>query len=628
MQKESYAYYVEDNPIVSDKAYDDQFDELVALEAETGIIFANSPTQRVSGAVMDGLKSVRHSKPMLSAAKTKDVKDIQAFSDKAEGSNVMVSWKADGLTLVLRYENGRLNTAITRGDGETGEDVTHNIGCVKNVPAAIPYTGPVEIRGECVVSWPDFNEVNVQAQPPYSHPRALAGGSIRLLDPSKARFRGLQFVAFELVTPDMETVQETYDFLTAQGFSVIPHKLTAPAEVEAVIHEFDPAHYDIPVDGLIIEYNDKRYGASLGATGHHENCRMAFKWADETYKTVFRGVCVRPTRTGFLSLTAEFDPVVIDGSEVKRATLHNWDIFHSLELGVGDEIEVYKANKIIPAIDCNNTRSGTYHLPANCPCCGVATEIQKRKETNYLVCPNKNCAAKQVRRFEHFCSRTYMEIDGLSGATLEVFIDAGFISRFADIYHLDRFKDEIIAMDGFGQRSYEKLQESIEKSKDVSLSAFIASFGIPMVGRHLGKLLEKVFPTLDSLLAAADSDFDFTAIDGIGPQKGASLSSWLRDGNNREEMLAVAREVRIQKPAAAAEDNPFKGKTVVATGSFQNFTRDGINKKLEELGAKAGSSVSKKTDYVIAGPGAGSKLTKAQQLGVPVLSETEFLSML
>ena len=632
LNAESEAYYLHDKPIVSDKEWDAQFDELAKLEAETGIIFANSPTQKVGGGVLDGLMKVTHSKPMLSADKTKSVEAIQMFRNRSKDGTVTVGWKLDGLTLVLRYMKGKLIQVITRGDGLVGEDVTHNVCAILGIPQTLPEPIDLEVRGECMISWADFNAINETVEEPYSHPRNLAAGSVRLLDPAEAIHRKLQFVAFELVEPWCNTMIESYDKLEQFGFTVVPHTVVdMEMDIDTVIKSFDPATYPLPVDGLVVEYNDRDFGKSLGSTGHHENCRIAFKWQDETYKTRFRGVRVQPTRTGLLSLTAEFDPVVIDGATVTRATLHNYDIFRNLELGEGDELEVYKANRIIPAIDKNNTRSGGYKLPEVCPCCGAKTEVQMRVDTNFLVCPNPDCSAKKVRQFEHFCSRGRMNIIGLSGATLQALIDNGCISDFASIYHLDQHQARIEALEGFGKRSFEKIQTAVEKSKDVALGAFIASFGIHLIGRHVGKLLEKQFGTLEALLTAVDTGYDFEQMDGMGEEKSNSLISWLKNDTNRQQMLAVAAEVRIIQPVAATPvtaDSPFAGKTIVATGSFMNFTRDGINQKIEELGAKASGSVSKKTDYVIAGPGAGSKLTKAQDLGIKVLTEEEFLAMI
>lgn len=639
MKMESAAYYMDDDPIVSDKEYDAQFDELARLEAETGIIFTDSPTQKVGGGVLSELAKVKHSKPMLSAAKTKSCAGIVAFAKKVVGNSdmgnesIVVGWKLDGLTLVLKYKAGVLSQILTRGDeGLVGEDVTHNAVAVRGIPKILAEPIDLEVRGECVVSWQDFDAINDTVPTPYSHPRGLAAGSTRLLNSNEAILRRLQFRSFELVSPEMDLVVDSYARMEHLGFNVVPHVVTDIEHLDEVIASFDPARYCLPVDGLIVEYNDKVFGRSRGATGHHENCRIAFKWQDDTYKTKLRSVYLRPTRGGWLSLKAIFDPVLIDGSTVTKATLHNLDIFWRLQLGIGDELEVYKANRIIPTVHQNNTKSGTYTLPDSCPCCGASLEVRKVQNTHFLFCPNQDCSAKQVRKFEHFCARRYMNIKGLGGATLEALIEQGFIKRYADIYKLAAYRGLIVQMEGFGLSSYTKLQNAIEKSKDVTLAAFLASFGIQMIGRHAGAILEKQFGTLEALLQAIDNGYDFSALEDFGELKSKYLCSYLKDAKKRAEMLDVAAQVRIAAPtpknSSAVADNPFKGKTLVATGSLQHFTRDGINEKLESLGAKASGSVSKKTDFVIAGPGAGSKLDKAKSLGVTVLTEEEFLLML
>ena len=636
LKLEDEAYYVEDNPRISDKQYDALFDELAALERETGIIYAGSPTQKVQGKVLDSLQSVHHTKPMLSADKTKSIQEVKKFAREAWKAaldkRVVVSWKLDGLTLVIRYKNRVLTEVITRGDGDDGEDVTHNVAAISGIPRQLPSYAPpyVEIRGECVVSWANFEEINEEVEVPYSHPRNLAAGSVRLLNPEEAKVRRLQFVAFELVEPKPVQVSDSYEAMEELGFDVVPHTVVAVEDIAEAVKQYEPKNYPLPVDGLIIEYNDKMFGESLGATGHHERCRIALKWEDETYPTKFRGVLLRPTRTGRVSLTALFDPVKIEGSTVTKATLHNYDIFSSLELGIGDTLKVYKANKIIPAIDVNETKSGTYKLPKTCPCCGARLEVKKIEKTNFLACPNSNCSAKHVRKYEHFCGRGYMNIKGLSGSTLTKLVENGFITSYRSIYHLSEHKDEIAKLEGSGNRAAEKLIAAVEKSRDTSLAPFVASFGIEKVGRHAGKLLEKQFKTLEALLGAVDNEFDFSTIKDFGPIRSQNLREFFLDEKNRENVLAVAAEVRFKAaaaPAPQAGNNPFAGKTVVATGSLEKFSRDGINEFLESLGAKPSGSVSKKTDYVVAGPGAGGKLTKAQELGIPVLSEEEFLSM-
>ncbi len=481
-----------------------------------------------------------------------------------------------------------------------------------------------------MVSWVNFQEINDGVEVPYSHPRNLAAGSVRLLNPEEAKTRRLQFLAFELVKPKPVLISDSYEAMEQLGFDVVPHSVVSAEDVVEAVNQYEPENYSLPVDGLIVEYNDKLFGESLGATGHHERCRIALKWKDETYPTKFRGVLLRPTRTGRVSLTALFDPVKIEGSKVTKATLHNYDIFSSLELGVGDTLQVYKANKIIPAIDANETKSGTYKLPETCPCCGDKLEVRKVEKTNFLVCPNSDCSAKHVRMYEHFCGRGYMNIKGLSGSTLTKLVENGFITSRRSIYYLSEHKDEIAKLEGFGNRAIEKLVAAVEKSRDTTLAPFLASFGITMVGRHAGKILEKQFGTLDALLTAVDSGFDFSVIKDFGPMRSQYLREFFMNEKNREGVLEIAAEVRFKETtfsAPKAGDNPFAGKTVVATGSLEKFSRDGINEFLESLGAKSSGSVSKKTDYVVAGPGAGSKLAKAQELGIPVLSEEEFLTM-
>lgn len=636
LRLEDEAYYVEDTPRISDKQYDALFDELATLERETGIIYAGSPTQKVQGKVLDSLRSVHHTKPMLSADKTKSIQEVEKFAREAWRAvldkRVVVSWKLDGLTLVIRYKNRVLVEVITRGNGEDGEDVTHNIAAIFGIPKLLPGYAPpyVEVRGECVVSWANFQEINEGVEVPYSHPRNLAAGSVRLLNPAITKTRRLQFLAFELVEPKPVLVSDSYEAMEQLGFDVVPHTVVATKAVAKAIDQHNPENYSLPVDGIIVEYNDKQFGESLGATGHHERCRIALKWRDETYPTKFRGVLLRPTRTGRVSLTALFDPVKIEGTKVTKATLHNYDIFSGLELGIGDTVQVYKANKIIPAVYENETKSGTYKLPMTCPCCGAGLVVKKVEKTNFLTCPNPDCSAKHVRTYEHFCGRGYMNIKGLSGSTLTKLVENGFITSRCSIYHLDEHKDEIAKLEGFGARAVEKLLAAVEKSRDASLAPFLASFGIPMVGRHAGRILEKRFGTLDALIDAVDSGFDFSTIEDFGPMRSKYLRKFFLDEKSRENVLAVAAEVRFKAaaaPAPQAGNNSFAGKTVVATGSLERFSRDGINEFLESLGATPSGSVSKKTDYVVAGPGAGGKLAKAQELGIPVLSEEEFLAM-
>lgn len=622
MRQESYAYYVQDDPIVTDHEYDQQFDELTRLEAETGVVLGGSPTQTVGGGVLPGLEKVVHPKPMLSADKTKRVEDLVAFAQRSEDP-VWVSWKLDGLTLVATYQNGELASLVTRGDGEVGEDVTHNAKGIQNLPMSISTKEPVVVvRGECVINNDDFEELNADLGGQYSHARNLAAGSVRKLDPKESAARRLRFNAFELVTPLTSTKTMQWDLMKEYGFLCVHHVATDSAGLPDLVKQFDPTYYPAPVDGLIVEYDDQVFGRNLGATGHHERSKIAFKWADETYKTKFRGVRLQPTRTGLVSLTAEFDPVEIDGAQVSRATLHNLTIFEGLQLGLGDELEVYKANMIIPAIAENVTRSGGYVLPEVCPCCGAKLERYKPNETEFLRCPNEACAAKQVRQFEHFCSRDRMDILGLSGALLEKLLGSGYLHSFADLYHLEKYRAEIAQLDGMGELSTQRLLDAIEKSRQTTLHQVIAAMGIPLVGRTAGKALERyVHGSADTLIRYLREGADFQAIPDFGAAMATSLISWWRE--HEQEFMDVLAEVRIPEQAnSTPADGPFQGKTVVITGTL-SVPRNEMAALLEASGAKVGSSVSSKTDYVLAGESAGSKLDKARALGVEILTEED-----
>ena len=631
------AYYKYDNPSMTDREYDLLVDELKGLEAETGLTLSGSPTQMVSGDILEELTPVRHTKPMLSADKTKSVDDLVRF---AAGRDVLLSWKMDGLTLVLRYENGSLVQAITRGrEGIIGEDVTHTVRTFLNVPLTVPTRDPFEVRGEGVISWGNFEKINLSLEEGYSHPRNLAAGSVRQLDASESKKRMLEFFAFELITDNDRHVNKLshLDFLEANGFTVVPHLyLDAETTLERVVElvqVFQPKKFGYPVDGLIMEYADIAYGRSLGATGHHENRLIALKWEDELYETRFLDLDVAVTRSGMVSLTGIFEPVTIDGTQVSRAYLHNYDNYLKLALGKGDTIRVYKANMIIPQIAENLTKSGTCCVPAACPCCGEPLMIHTTSGgTRQFFCENPQCAAKLVRKFVHFCEKTRMNIEGLSELTLEKFIGHGWIRTFGDLYTLEQYREEIIRTEGFGEKSYERLQASIEKSRHCTLAQFIAGIGIPMVGRHAGRDLDRYFHgSWEAFEEAIQSGFDFTQLPDFGKTMNNNIYQWYADAEEEKLWRPLLQYIEFEKENPTMNTNmtnPFAGKTVVATGKLENYTRDGIQMKLLSLGAKSASSVSKKTDYLIVGEKAGSKLAKAQQLGVTTLTEQEFEDML
>lgn len=626
------AYYKYDAPIMSDRDYDQLYDELARLEKETGITLSGSPTQRVPGALLEGLVPVTHTRPMLSASKTKSVAEVLRF---IAGRAAILSWKLDGLTLVLRYENRALKQAITRGvDGLVGEDVTHTVRMMLNVPLTIPYTGPLEVRGEGVVSWANFKALNETLEDPYTNPRGLAAGSIRKLNAEAVRTRRLEFIAFDLISDDIgwQSKKAQLDFMAGQGFDVVPHVLLdegMPAEeIQAHIKSMDPSGFGYPVDGLIIEYDDIVYGQSKGATGHHENRMMALKWQDEAYETTYRGLELAVTRSGMASLTGVFDDVEIDGTTVNHAYLHNVDIYEALALGVGDKIMVYKANMIIPQIAENRTKSGPGPLPAICPCCGGPLVIQESTGgTRQLYCENDHCPAKLVRKFVHFCSRTRMEIVGLSEQTLEKFIQRGWVKNYGDLYELERHHDEIVAESGFGERSFSRLQAAVDKRRTCTLNQFIAALGIPEVGRHAGRELARHFHgSWVAFEQAIQKQFDFTQLTDFGQIMNDNIYAWYADAGEALLWRPALRHITFKEEpeTMSNSNNPFAGKTVVATGKLMNYTRAGIQQRLLALSAAPSDSVSKKTDYLIVGENAGSKLAKAQSLGVKILTEQEF----
>ena len=570
------AYYRDDNPVMSDRDYDALMDELKNLEQDTGLILSGSPTQKVSGEILEELTPVRHTRPMLSADKTKSIDDLIKF---AGGRDVILSWKMDGLTLVLRYNNGLLEQAITRGrEGIIGEDVTHTVRTFMNVPLSIPSRAQFEVRGEGVISWENFEKINLSLDEPYRSPRNLAAGSVRKLDAAEAGKRHLEFFAFDLVT-DMQlgTKHEQLEFLEHNGFAVVPYfrlSATSPIELTKAIEQADPKKFGYPADGLILEYDDIAYGKSLGATGHHENRMIALKWEDELFETRFLGVELATTRTGMVSITGLFEPVEIDGATVSRAYLHNLDVFDEFQFGIGDSIKVYKANMIIPQIAQNDTQSNTFTLPMICPCCGEHLSVKHTTGgTRQLYCENPHCAAKLVQKFNHFCEKTRMNIEGLSATTLEKFIGHGWIRNFGDLYDLEKHREDIINTEGFGVKSYERLQASIEKSRHCTLAQFIAGLGIPMVGRHAGRDLDRYFHgSWESFEQAIRDGFDFTKLPDFGETMHNNIYTWYADKEEEALWRPLLEKIEFIKEnlTMSIKITPLYGKTVVATGKLEN----------------------------------------------------------
>ena len=632
LNKASDAYY-NDAPIMEDREWDRLYDELAALEKETGVVLPESPTHKVSSSEtgLKALKKIVHEKPMLSADKTKNLEDIQAFCDKAPATDrrVSVSWKEDGLTIVLTYENGQLVQAATRGNGLIGEDVTENVRAgFKNVPKSVPFKGKMIVRGEGTIPYAEFERINSMLEEPYKLCRAFAGASTRLLDPVEAAKRNLEMKAFDLVIPEVPTKEMEWAFMEEQGFDCAGHKICAVDEVLEVIKEFQPYKVAYPVDGVIVQYNDNTFGKKLGATSHHLRSRIALKWADEVSQTVFRGVDFQPTRTGRISMTAVFDPVEIDGSTVSRATLHNVDFFNNLRLGVGDRITVYKANMIIPAIEKNLDQTGTYRLPEVCPVCGGKIVIQNAN----LICTNADCPAKQVRKMARFAEKESMNIAGLSEKTIEELASHGLLKDYRDFFRIKEHP-EITDFDGWGETSFNNLVESIESArKNATLSRLLISMGIETIGHHASRDISRYFHgNVGAFNTALMESMDFTVLPDFGAVSQRNIYAFFDDTENRKLWNDLVEICEGLQPEYQEEDKRpegiFAGKTIVVTGTLERFTRTGINEFIESLGAKAGSSVSAKTDFLVAGSNAGSKLEKAKSLGVAILTESQFEEM-
>lgn len=484
LQKASYAYYGLDSPLMTDKEYDDLYDELSALEKETNCLLAGSPTVKVQGFVLDGFTKVKHTKPMLSANKTKDTNEIEKF---VSGKSFYGSYKLDGLTVVVRYKNGEFIQGITRGNGIEGEDVTEQCRFIKNLPMNIPYKKDLELRGECVISWDEFRRINKNLDTSYSHPRNLAAGTLRNLDLNIIKERNLSFVAFECVT-DMKKDSKSATLIDVHnmGFEIVPITKLNSA-VNQVNDALQPEFYQYPTDGIIFELDSRRLSESLGATSHHECCRMALKWEDELYDTVLEDIEWNTSKTGLINPVAVFEPVDLDGAITTRATLHNVSYIENLQLGIGDTIQVYRVNMVIPKVHSNLTMSNTWKLPDKCPCCRGDVEIHNENGSKTLHCTNPDCKAKLLGKLVHFVSKNAINIDGLSEQTLQKFIDLRWLESFKDIYYLSEHKNEMYKLDGFGKKSVDKLLESIEKSRNTTLDRFIYGLCIPLIGRTASK---------------------------------------------------------------------------------------------------------------------------------------------
>ena len=634
LNKASRAYYQEAQEIMSNYEYDRLYDELKELEDELGITLSNSPTVNVGYEVVSELPKERHESPMLSLDKTKEVEELKNF---VGDQKVLMSWKMDGLTVVLTYRDGKLYKAVTRGNGEVGEVITNNAKVFKNVPVQIAYQGELILRGEAVIGYKDFEKINQEIEDVdarYKNPRNLCSGSVRQLNNQITAKRNVMFYAFTLVQADGVDFQNSracqMEWLKSQGFTTVEYYMVTRDTVEDEVAKFSSkiSENDFPSDGLVLTYDDIAYGRSLGRTAKFPRDSFALKWQDEIRETVLREIEWSPSRTGLINPVAIFDPVELEGTTVSRASVHNISIMEELELGIGDRIEVYKANMIIPQIAENLTRSGVKDIPCKCPVCQGETKIRQVGNAKALYCVNPECQAKHVKSFALFVSRDALNIEGLSEATLEKFISRGYIHTFADIFHLDQYKEEIQKMEGFGEKSYKKLTESIEKARTTTLPRVIYSLGIAGIGLANAKVIcRELKYDVESLLKVSEEELN--EIQGVGEVLAKAFVGYFADAKHVENFRRLLNELTIPEETVTKQQI-FEGVNFVITGSVKHFANRGEVKELiESLGGKVTGSVTSKTNYLINNDvtSTSSKNKKANELGIPIISEETFLEL-
>ena len=634
LNKASRAYYQEAQEIMSNYEYDRLYDELKELEDELGITLSNSPTVNVGYEVVSELPKERHESPMLSLDKTKEVEELKNF---VGDQKVLMSWKMDGLTVVLTYRDGKLYKAVTRGNGEVGEVITNNAKVFKNVPVQIAYQGELILRGEAVIGYKDFEKINQEIEDVdarYKNPRNLCSGSVRQLNNQITAKRNVMFYAFTLVQADGVDFQNSracqMEWLKSQGFTTVEYYMVTRDTVEDEVAKFSSkiSENDFPSDGLVLTYDDIAYGRSLGRTAKFPRDSFAFKWQDEIRETVLREIEWSPSRTGLINPVAIFDPVELEGTTVSRASVHNISIMEELELGIGDRIEVYKANMIIPQIAENLTRSGVKDIPCKCPVCQGETKIRQVGNAKALYCMNPECQAKHVKSFALFVSRDALNIEGLSEATLEKFISRGYIHTFADIFHLDQYKEKIQKMEGFGEKSYKKLTESIEKARTTTLPRVIYSLGIAGIGLANAKVIcRELKYDVESLLKVSEEELN--EIQGVGEVLAKAFVGYFADAKHVENFRRLLNELTIPEETVTKQQI-FEGVNFVITGSVKHFANRGEVKELiESLGGKVTGSVTSKTNYLINNyvTSTSSKNKKANELGIPIISEETFLKL-
>lgn len=628
------AYYQESREIMPNISYDALYDELVALEKETGVVYGNSPTVNVGYELLSELPKEAHESAMLSLDKTKNPEDLRAWLNGRDG---ILSWKMDGLTIVLTYREGQLYKAVTRGNGEIGEVITNNARTFQNLPGRIPFQGELVLRGEALIRYSDFEKMNASIEDvdaKYKNPRNLCSGSVRQLNNEITAQRKVNFFAFTLVSAEGResvSVEEDFKWLDSMGFDVVEYKKVNPDTILDQVQWFSEKiqQMDLPSDGLVLTFDDVAYGRSLGRTAKFPRNSIAFKWADELANTHLVEVEWSPSRTGLINPVAIFEPVELEGTTVSRASLHNISILENLELGIGDEISVYKANMIIPQVAENFTKSGNLPYPDHCPACGSETEIKETNGIKVLYCTNKLCSAKKIKLFAHFVSRDAMNIDGLSEATLDKMIDREFLRELPDLFSLTQYEEQMKEMEGFGQKSYDNLIRSIENSRKVMMPNFLYSLGILNIGLSNAKLICGEFDYDFAKVRKASLE-ELVEIDGIGEVIAQSMIDYFENDHNRQVVDELLKEVELQIPETSIQEQNLSGKTFVITGSLTHFkNRNELKSRIEELGGKVTGSVTGKTDYLINNDNlsASSKNKKAKELGIPVITEEEFLAL-
>ena len=634
LNKANYAYEQENREIMSNFEYDALYDELKALEEETGFVMAQSPTVNAGYEVLSELPKERHVAPMLSLDKTKDVDALADFLGEKEG---MLSWKMDGLTNVITYNNGELVKALTRGNGEIGENITNNAKVYKNIPLKIPYKGELVLRGESIITHSEFDRINAEIEDvtaKYKNPRNLCSGSVRQLNNKITAERNVLFYVYSLISvgEDVQfaTRSEQLEWIKSLGFTCVEQKKVTKATIHDAVAYFagQVAKNDFPSDGLVLCFDDIEYSKSLGRTAKFPRDSIAFKWKDETAKTKLVEIEWSASRTGLINPVAIFEPVELEGTTVSRASIHNVSIMESLELGIGDEIEVYKANMIIPQIAVNHTKSGTATPPCECPVCGRETRVSTEGDVKVLYCMNPDCLAKKIKSFSLFVSRDAMNMEGLSEATMEKWINEGFLTEPADLFKLARHKDAIVNMEGFGEKSYENLTASIDKARTTTAERLLYSIGIPNIGVATAKLITKAFDADMEKIRHATVE-ELTEINGIGDVMARGYMDYFAKEENQQQLDHILAEIQLEKAENTTEAT-LEGKTFVVTGSvFQFKNRNELKAYIEERGGKVAGSVSKNTDYLINNDNmsSSSKNKTAKELGIPIITEEEFLAM-